>query len=364
MLCGHKGIISFLLIFEAMEHLIKNLRDTVQYNCNISDACHAGTYTMCVYLLKMREYFRWENGYSFAASLDQSELGVWLCRREADWESLRCRSFKPLHINGQSFDPFDTDAINYNLLPYGYIYSGGIGAKSVPHFFIAEYESQSAYKEYQVLVSAKEYARDLTAPPGMSLAKTIFIRKESLKRMIWEKLNEWHWSRPRNAMATALSYYDFDHDLEGSLARMTEVETETVLLHEIGELEAHRYLPEDWQRILQRNSTSKTELLMRAIKDNLADSIALLPALISSQKSASIHFYIANLSAMRKALSPTLIKAYQAWLQYNDFALLESLLSPAKKHWQEKACLLLKALVEENDKDEQSSEALIEQYAF
>ena len=347
-----------------MECLIRNLRNAVQNNCNISDACHAGTYTMCVYLLKMREYFRWEKGYSFGASLDQSELGTWLCTREAAWESIKHKDFQPLYINNQAFNPFATEAINENLLASGYIYSGGIGAKSIPHFFVAEYVSQSSYKDYQVLISSKEYARDMTAPPGMSLGKTIFIRKESLKRMIWEKLNEWHWSRPRNAMATALSYYDFDNNLEGALEQMTEEETGTVLLHEIGELEAHRYLPDGWHRILHQCNASKMELLIRSVKDNLADSIALLPELISQQKSASIHFYIANMSAMRKALFPGLIKSYQSWAQNNDFSLLESLLLPAKKHWQAKACELMELLGEENNNANQSTEDLIARYAF
>ncbi len=347
-----------------MDYFIRNLRDTVQHNCNISDACYAGTYTMCIYLMKMREYFRWDKGYGFGASLDQSELGAWLCSRETEWESIKDEDFQHLSINGQTFNPFDTEAINEHLLSQGYIYSGGIGAKSIPHFFIAEYESQSTYQDYQVLISAKEYARDLTAPPGMSLAKTIFIRKESLKRMIWEKLNEWYWNRPHNAMEAALSYYDFDNNLEDALERMTEVETEAVLLHEIGELEAHRYLPASWHRILHQCSASKIELLIRAMKDNLADSVALLPALVSQQKSASIHFYIANMSAMRKALCPMLINAYQSWTQSNDFSLLESLLSPAKKHWQEKMCDLLELSVEGNNKNNQNTKDLIARYAF
>ena len=347
-----------------MKYSIDNMCTVVQHNCNISDARYADSYSMCVYLMKMREYFRWEKGYNFGTSLDQSELGAWLCQREAAWETIKHQDFQPLSINGQDFDPFDTDSVNDNLLSYGYIYSGGIGAKFIPHFFIAEYESQSSYKDYRILVSAKEYARDLTAPPGMSLAKTIFIRKESLKRMIWEKLNEWYWNRPRNAMATALSYYDFDNDLEGSLTQMTETETETIVLHEIGELEAHRYLPKDWKQLLHRNSASKIELLIRAIKDNLADSITLLPTLVSQRKSPSIHFYIANLSAMRKALFPALTKAYQDWTKHHDFALLEELLPTTRQHWQYKANDLSELIRGGWHEGQQSTEALINQYAF
>jgi hypothetical protein len=34
---------------------------TVQKNCHISDAQYAGDYTLCIFLLKMREFYRWEN---------------------------------------------------------------------------------------------------------------------------------------------------------------------------------------------------------------------------------------------------------------------------------------------------------------
>ena len=36
----------------------RDLIQTVQRNCHIADARHAGDYTLCVYLLKMREFYR------------------------------------------------------------------------------------------------------------------------------------------------------------------------------------------------------------------------------------------------------------------------------------------------------------------
>ncbi len=36
------------------------LARAVQTNCDIADAHHAADMTLCVYLLQMREYFRWE----------------------------------------------------------------------------------------------------------------------------------------------------------------------------------------------------------------------------------------------------------------------------------------------------------------
>lgn len=36
------------------------LAGAVQYNCHISDARHGADYSLCIYLMKMREYYRWE----------------------------------------------------------------------------------------------------------------------------------------------------------------------------------------------------------------------------------------------------------------------------------------------------------------
>jgi len=46
----------------------------VRTNCHISDARHATDYTLCIYLLKMREYYRWENDMPFSSSLPHEDL--------------------------------------------------------------------------------------------------------------------------------------------------------------------------------------------------------------------------------------------------------------------------------------------------
>ena len=54
---------------------LPQLASAVQRNCDISDARHAGDYGLCTFLLKMREYFRWENELPFARTLPRDELG-------------------------------------------------------------------------------------------------------------------------------------------------------------------------------------------------------------------------------------------------------------------------------------------------
>ena len=58
-----------------------HLVNTVQKNCHISDARHAGDFTLCIFLLKMREFYRWEQGLPFGAALGRGEVGDWLAGR-------------------------------------------------------------------------------------------------------------------------------------------------------------------------------------------------------------------------------------------------------------------------------------------
>lgn len=306
---------------------------TVQRNCHISDARHASNYTLCVYLLKMREYYRWEMGYPFGASMSKDELGSWLTEREHLWETLEEESYAPIGIDGQLLDPFDTEAINRALLPKGYVYSGGIGRRATPHFFLASLDSRVDYKGFTVLISADECARDLTAPPAMTLDKTVFVRRESLKRILWEKVQEWRWHQHENPMSRALSCYDFDTNLDAALDAMTANELEAVTLHEIGEIMAGEHLGEAWHEMLIALPPSRGETMARAVRDHVADALSTLPRLLDNENVPSLHFYMANLSAMRKELYPGFANAYQQWLDSERLDSLNALISQSKGHW-------------------------------
>ena len=309
------------------------LCETVQRNCDISDALHASDYSLCIYLLKMREFFRWESGSSYADTLSKEALGDWLVEREALWETLEEAEFEPLLIDDQTLDPFDMESINRLLIPRGYVYSGGLGVRNTPHFFLAQLRQRDDYEGFEVLVSDEECARDLTSPPAMALGNTIFIRRESLRRMIWEKVQEWRWNRNQNAMARALSFYDFDTDLDAALEAITDNELEAVTLHEIGEVMSTRYLGDAWHDMLMSMPRSRGELMARAVRDHLADSLSTLPALLEDNNVASLHFYMANLSALRKDLFPAFGCAYQQWVDSQDVRPLKKLVARSVQHW-------------------------------
>ena len=306
----------------------------VRANCDIADARHASDYTLCVYLLKMREYFRWENNLPFNQKLPHGELTEWLSCRESRWESLQHRDFEKIPVTDTLHDPFDAEAINQSLNPLGYVYSSGYGRNMKPMFYLGALESHETYKGYTLIVSGREYARDLASQPAMSLGTTIFVRRESLRRMLWEKVEEWRWNKPVNAMQNALGCYDFDNDAEQSLDAMTNNELRSAKLHEIGEVQAGELLGDEWQAMLAGMPHSKTEIMVRAVRDHLADALSTLPELLSEMNVSSLHFYIANMANMRKQLYPSLITAYDTWTSSGDSRAFQHCTSGAVAHWQ------------------------------
>lgn len=320
---------------------LNRLALTVQRNCHLTDALHASNYSLCIYLLKMREYYRWEHRLPFSEPLQKHLVGDWLSEREQLWERIAESAYEPLLIDGQQFDPFDTQRINQLLNEKGLIYSGGLGNHCHPHFFLGKLHQRQQQEEYQVLISSTEHARDLTAPPAMSLDKTIFIRRESLRRMIWERLEEWRWNRGEGAMSRALGHYNFDSHLQESLEAMTDVEADTLLLHEIGEIEAGKLLGENWHEMLASLPRSSAELMARAVRDHLADCISTLPALLEQSNHAPLHFYFGNFKGMRREIFPGLMNAYQQWADNGTLEPLQNMVEAGCKQWQDLAKQLL-----------------------
>jgi len=319
---------------------IQALINDVQLNCNISDAQHAGNYTLCVYLLKMREFYRWEHQHSFNEKLSTEDIGDWLTARETLWQDIENDDYNAISIATNSYDPFDSHGINQSLLSDGLIYSGGYGIKEKPHFFLAELENKETINDYMIYISGKEYARDLTSPPAMSQNRTIYIRRESFKRLIWERTDEWRWNKPENAMARAIRCYDFENDLESALTRMTDNELDAAVLHEIGEIQAGENL-EGWHQMMTDISFTQAEIMARAVRDHYADTLHTLPTLIQHNNQASIHFYFANLTNMRKHIFPSLMQAYNHWCGNHDIAAIDKMVSSSLDHWKNIAAQML-----------------------
>ena len=312
----------------------------VQNNCHISDARHAGDFTLCIYLLKMRELYRWEHELPLADRLPTSEVGNWLQEREHLWDGMESRPFQPLPIGDSRHDPFDSTGVNRELVPQGYVYSAGYGRLNKPHFFLAHLARHEQRGGYTVYVSSCEYARDLEAPPAMLQGRSIFVRQESVRRFLWEKIEERHWNRGNLALNRALDAYGFDSPgtpprpaLDDALDTMTGTETESMILHELGEGLAGEALGPDWEAMLAGLSRSRTEIITRAIRDLLADCLSTLPMLVDRGQPAPLHFYFANFSGMRRHLFPEAVSAYRTWVAEGDSRVLSRLATDGATRW-------------------------------
>lgn len=317
-----------------MTENLSALIDTVQKNCTIADARHARDMTMCTFLLEMREYYRWEMEIPYGARLPREDLGDWLNARESLWDAVEEADFLPLPLGEGGIDPFDTDAINRALLPHGLVYSSGLGQFRKPHFVLAELKRAEVREGVEVLVAGCEYARDLIAPPATLRDGAIFLRLDAVRRLLWNKYEEWQWKERDSALGRAFAHYRLERELEHGLERMAEAESEAMILHELGEARAGRLLGPDWAPMLGAASRH-TELLARAVRDLLADCLVTLPALLERDAVGSLHFHVANLTGLRRALFPSLVEAYTAWLDAAQPDGLAQLARRGAAHWLE-----------------------------
>ncbi len=321
---------------------MQDLIEAVQRNCDIADARHGSDYGMCTYLLKMRELYRWQRGLPLGAPLAKDEVGDWLTAREAHLESLEQEDFGAVVVDGAAVDPFDAEAVNAAVAGYGLVYSAGLVQGARPHFFLAELEDeQGADNGFLLRVSGRELARCLNAPPAMTRGSTIFLRRESLRRYLWERYESWLWSRPQNAMARAVACYPFDTALDEALDAMVAAEMAVIEAHERGEHQAGLDLGDAWEAMLLDLALTPAELMARAVRDHLADCTHTLPMLLERGREASLHLFIAGLGAMRRQLFPSLEAAYRGWLSNGDTAGLTEAVARGSDHWRSVARRML-----------------------
>ncbi len=321
---------------------LQRLIHTVQCNCHISDARYAGQYSMCIFLLKMREYYRWEQDLPLSARIPARAVGDWLAQREQTWESLERRDFHPLPLDGGQVDPFDQARVNAQLVPQGYIYSSGYGMFRKPNFFLAELKHHETRDGFTIYVADEEYARDLVANPAMLRGRSIFVRRDAIRRHLWEKVEEWRWrGDPEAPMALALKAYGEGIDAEVLLDRMTEQETEFVIAHELGEGRAGTLLGPEWEQMLSALAGGRAEFVARAVRDHLADCLSTLPRLLEVAHPGALHFFFANFTGMRRALFPELLEAYQAWRTGGSTRALAETIEQGRSFWYQLAERLL-----------------------
>lgn len=319
------------------------LASAVQFNCDLGDAMHAREKSLCTYLLGMREYFRWSAGLPLGAAPDRGRLSEWISQREQQWDALRDRNaatYADLPLAG-GIDPFDEARANRDLQAIGLVYGAGLGLFGAPMFFLAQCESDQLRDGVRVIVAGAELARGITAAPAVSRNNRILIRSDALRRWLWTRA-ETALRGPRdNAFALALRAYGADTDVEAAVTAMAAGETETLVLHEMGELHAGHLLGADWEEMLQEVGDRRTEVVLRAVRDLLADCLVTLPRLTARTATRSLLFWQANFDGLRRALAPELAESCRMESGTPDFDRLERAVDSSRRHWEQRACELL-----------------------
>lgn len=320
-------------VFDALCEL-DLLVEAVRRNCGIADARHARDMTMCNYLLAMREYCRWERGIAPGGPLpSRAEIGAWLNAREALWEALEEQDYGIVPVGGEQHEPFDSRSINRALNGQDLIYGAGIGRFHKPHFFLGRLVREEQRDGLNIRICGREYARDLTAIPALLHGDTIVIRQDALHQWLWEKVEAWQAKGNDGPLQAALDSYAYRADATAAMARLADAVTELLVLHELGEHGAGRLLGPAWEEMLAAGHDKHAEVLARAVRDNLADCLTTLPALLERNARGALHFWFANFDGMRLALFPALASAYRKWHANDDAAALHTAIAAGAAHW-------------------------------
>ncbi|MGV6852350.1 MAG: Sfum_1244 family protein [bacterium] len=287
-----------------MNTLVDQLRLNVQHNCDITDAHYAQRYTLCVYLLKMREFYRWSQNLGYTESINKEKLGNWVMEKETQWEQLEEAEFIPIHLNGIDYDPWDLEGINSILEKHHLIYGAGIGNQGREHFFLAAKVEIQKVNELTIYRCGNEYARDLTSPPAVLQGKNILLREESLRRILWERIEDWQFNgaKPCQALGKIINPED---PLEHTLDQLVEHETQLVIQHEQGEAKASELLGDEWNDMIYALKGTQAELRARALRDILADATFTLPWVVEKPDKKIIHLYFSTFKGIRKEMMPS-----------------------------------------------------------
>jgi hypothetical protein len=288
---------------------INDITDQVLENCNITDARHAGLYSICGLALRLRDLYKWENRLDPWIENDPSEVLKWIGNKEETWEKLVEKDFGDIILLGHRFDPFDVKGINAILEPHGYIYGGGYARSLKPSFFLAAIEDKKEINGITIFVLGEELARDLLTIPALSQNNCIYVRKESARLYLWDYgLKE---QTPGN--------------LHRNLSRIAANETDTYIYHELGEMQDTVFDRNTWREIIAAFPHTPIELLTRTVKDLLADTSehGTLTHIIEERKTSSLSFYVAFLESFTKTLFPQIIEAFKGFTQTRDWEMIE-----------------------------------------
>jgi Family of unknown function (DUF6866) N-terminal domain/Family of unknown function (DUF6866) C-terminal domain len=311
---------------------IASLTRQVRRNCTLSDARFAGHYSVCGLVMRLRDLYKWEHSLAPYEEHEASQVLDWIGRKETEWEALQESEFDDLVIDGRRIDPFDTLKINRLVEPLNLFYGAGYAHSLKPSFLLAAIDSKSAINGHPVVLLDKEMARDLLTLPAFTQDDTIVVRQSAAGLYVWDRMLYLNQSgRPffRFALsACGIAERDFG-SLRRCLPAVTQALHESFLHHEIGELSDRCFSRDIWRDIIAALPHTPTELLVRTVKDILADTgpKGTLRHIGKNQQTAALGFYAAFLDGLGKKLFPEIRAAVVCFMRDGDWPPVAAMVS-------------------------------------
>jgi hypothetical protein len=323
----------------------------VQRNCDIADAASGGVFSLCGFLLRLRDFYKWEHELLPWQEPEPATLLEWVEAREEMWAEIAEDAFQPITIGGETFEAFDLDAINSRLRPSGLVYGAGYVAGMKPSFFLAELIESHRVDGLRVDTVNRELARDLFVTPAMRQGQQIFARRSAMLFFLWDQILEMRPSA-KTALIFAFQEYGLDvetlrrspKDLGPRLHHVAATELETWVHHEIGEVREDAFDGLLWQEIVSTYATSPVEIFARVVKDVLADthSEGLLGHIVRHRLKSSLGFFVALMRSFTRLVFPEILEGFAQFTAGGDWAVIEE----ARRRGRAKALGLAQALIE------------------
>ena len=347
---------------------VESLRVQIQANCHRSDARFSGSFSLCGLLLRLRDYYKWEQGLPPWGEADTPRVLSWIEAREELWDRLTEEELKHLTWRGRNLDPFDSDGINTDLARQGWYYCSGYAAFLKPSFFLGRVYQRESLNGFEVVYLDNEIARDLFTVPAMTRDSVILARLRPLAAYVWDSILHAGASR-RKAMDMALAVYGLSRpDLSKPaptwaprLTAMLKREIEPFVRHEYGEATDQTFPRKQWQTIISGYPHTRIELMARTIKDLLADTgdKGRLKFIIENGRVGSLGVFLAQLDGMPARLFPEIQPAFDRFLRNKDWREIETARLKARDRAQAMACDLLELL--DRSKGDQCAQWLTDQ---
>lgn len=302
----------------------------IKVNCTISDAHFWGHYSICGLLLRLRELYRHEHSLMPWDEIPRAEISDWIASTEAQWKSLEHEPLRPLEIGDRLYDPFEVDGLNDLLSGQGLVYGGGYGRFNKPTFFLARLLGSTERGDYRIYYAGTELCRDLSASVAMLQGRCIFMRLDTLRMLLWDKLQELRSRKFGGVLKEAFSSYGIEspslspEDLSLKIDSLASRLSDLFVLHELGEAFEDEYADE-WLSILSNNQDRATEFYLRGIKDLLADTSEKGPLkwLTNAKDIPLLNFYMVFMDGIRKEIFPEMVNAFQMFMEGREWSLIE-----------------------------------------